>query len=223
MSHIRTLRPGHWPLAVKLTVAMAIMIVAVVAAVTVRSVRSEEETFRTELQSQAQLLLNTLAASAADPLYNLDAGSLRQIMAGLSTDPTVVSGRVYDLNGQIIADAYDPLAAYRLQMDPNGLRFALSDAIVFEWRSDHLLAGHAVIAGRQRLGAVSVGLSTAPLTAKVAAVRREGFYVALVAAALGALLALLISRSITGPLMALTRATKRFAAGDLTQKITIRS
>ncbi len=223
MSPIRTLRPGRWPLAVKLTVATAVMIVAVVASVTVRSVRSEEETFRAELQSQAQLLLNTLAASAADPLYNLDAATLTDMMAGLSTDRTVVSGRVYDLKGQIIADVHDLAAALRLHKDPYGLKLALSDAPLSEWRTDHLLVGQAVVAGRQRLGAVSVGLSTAPLRAKVAAVRREGLVQGLVAAVIGVVLALLISRTITEPLNALTRATERFAAGDLTQKISVRS
>ncbi|MGQ0549631.1 MAG: PAS domain S-box protein, partial [Armatimonadota bacterium] len=222
MSQIRTLLPGQWSLAVKLTCATAFMIVAGVAILTVRSVRSEEDTYRAELKSQAQLLLNALAASAADPLYNLDAARLTDMMSGLSGEGTVVSGRVYDLKGQIIADAHDRGAALHLERDPYGLQLVVSDSTMFVWHSDHLLAGRAVTAGRQRLGAVSVGLSTAPLAAKVAAVRREGLMVATAAATLGILLALLISRSITGPLKALTSATQRFARGDLTEKITVR-
>ncbi len=222
MRRIGTLRPGRWSVAARLTLLTAFMIMVVVTSLTVLAVRSEQQTFRAELQGQAQLLLNTLAASAADPLYNLDAGALNGILTGLSMDRTVVSGRVYDLKGQIVADAYNAGAALRLQRDPFGLRLALSDGVAFEWRPDHLLAGRAVIAGRQRLGAVSVGLSTAPLRAKMAAVRLEGLQVALVASALGVVLALLISRSITGPIMDLTRATERFAAGDLTQKIEVR-
>jgi rsbT co-antagonist protein RsbR len=80
-----------------------------------------------------------------------------------------------------------------------------------------------VIAGRERLGAISVALSTASLQAKLASVRDQGLGIALAVAIAGALLALLFSRSITDPLRELTRAAQRLAGGDLTQPIAIHS
>jgi rsbT co-antagonist protein RsbR len=79
-----------------------------------------------------------------------------------------------------------------------------------------------VFVGQQRVGAVSVGLSTAPLRSQLTAVHLESLAVALAAVALGALLALLTSRSISKPLHELMRATKRVAEGHLTQAIAVR-
>jgi signal transduction histidine kinase len=216
----------RWPLTVKLTVAMTTMIVIVVASVTSLSIRREQQTFRAELQQQADLLLSTLAAAAADPLYTLDADELSDMMEALGAQALgadrqiLASGRVYDSQGRIIGDAYDPLVEFSLEGDPIGEQLVNSDTTVFKWQPDQLVAGRAVIVGRQRLGAVSVGLPTASLQAKVAAVRTQGLGVALVTVAIGTLLALLLSRSITGPLQELVQNTRRIAAGDLTRKIT---
>ncbi len=74
-----------------------------------------------------------------------------------------------------------------------------------------------------QIGSVSVGLATAPLEAKVNAVRNQGFIVALVAALSGTILALLISRSITDPLQELVSATNNIAKGDLSERLNVRS
>jgi PAS domain S-box-containing protein len=214
-----------WSLALKLTLAMTTMIVIFVASVTVLSIRREQQTFRAELQQQADLLLSTLAVAAADPLYTLDSGTLSDMMAALgeqilNTDRQILaSGRVYNAQGRIIGDAYDPMLEFSLESDPFGQQLINSETTVFEWRPDQLLAGRAVVVGSHRLGAVSVGLSTAPLQAKVAAVRNQGLGVALATVIVGGLLATLFSRSITGPLQELVKVTERIAGGDLTQKI----
>ena len=218
-----------WPLTVKLTVAMTTLIVIVVASVTLLAIRREQQTFQAELQRQAELLLATLTAAVTDPLYTLDADALSDTVEtlgfqALSAEQQILaSGRVYNAEGMIIADAYDPLLAFSLESDPFGQRLLNSNTTVFDWRSDQLVAGRAVLIGRQQLGAVSVGLSTAPLEAKVAAVRNQGLGIALATVIIGVLLALLLSRSITGPLQELMAATQRIADGDLTQKITVSS
>jgi anti-anti-sigma regulatory factor/HAMP domain-containing protein len=212
----------QWPLAVKLTLSITIVVVMAVAGVTVLAIQREQQTFQSELQGQAKLLLNSLSAATSDSLYNLDQSFLTGIMKSLGENQIVVAGRVYERKGRVVADAYDSQAVFDAQADPFGQRLLQSDTTVFEWQPDRLLAGQAVIAGRDRLGAISIALSTAPLQAKMEAVRDQGIGMGLGAVLIGALVALLVSRSIIRPLRALTQATEQIARGDLTQTIAVR-
>jgi GAF domain-containing protein/HAMP domain-containing protein len=212
----------NWPLAAKLTLSTTILIVLVVAGITWLSIRREQQTFRAELQQQAELLLNTLVNTVSDPLYYLDVDWLSATTAGLGEDRGLVtSGRIYDKEGRVIADAYDAELMFRYDVDPFGKRLVESETIIFEWRPDELVAGRAVTAGHQRLGAVSVGLPTAPLEDKLAAVRNQSLIVALVAVVAGTLVAQLFSRAITRPLTELMEVTRAAAGGDLARQVAI--
>lgn len=212
-------------LASKLTLAMTTLVVGVVAAVTMLSLHREQQTFRRELEQQAELLLKTLSVTTADALYLLDADFLEDIMEQLGEDEILAAGRVYGDEGRIIADAYsDSVLVYSLKPDPFGQELLRNEGeIVFRWQSDRLLAGKAIILGNQHLGAVSIGLSTASLKAKIAAVRNQGISIALLASAIGTVLALILSRSIVEPLKQMTKATTSIANGNLSQKIIVKS
>ena len=209
-------------LATKLTLAMTSLVIVAVVSVTWLSLRREQQTFRKELEQQAGILLDALAVTTADSLYTLNADFMEEIMEQLGADQVLSAGRIYEKQGRIVADAYsDSVLVHRVKADPFGQVLVQSDKTIFRWEENQLLAGKAVKVGRQRLGAVSVGLSTEPLEAKMAAVRNQGLIVALTAATAGTALALILSRSITEPLKQMTSATQRLAQGDLTQKITI--
>lgn len=211
-------------LATKLTLAMTSLVIVAVASVTWLSLHREQQTFRKELEQQAQILLDTVAVTTSDSLYLLDADFMEEIMEQLGADEVLVAGRIYEKEGRVVADAYGSnVLVYSTKPDPFGKELVQSNKTIFKWESDQLLAGKAVIVGRQRLGAISVGLSTAPLKTKMVTVRNQGLAVALAAASVGTLVALLIGRSITEPLGQMTKATQRLAAGDLSQKITIHS
>ena len=211
-------------LASKLTLAITTLVVGVVASVTILSLYREQQTFRKELEQQAELLLETLSITTADALYLLDADFLEEMMEQLGEDRVLVAGRVYGKEGRIIADAYsDSVLVYSLKPDPFGEELLQRENILFRWQSERLLAGKAIILGNQRLGAISIGLSTKPLKAKIAAVRNQGISIALLASAGGTLLALLLSRSITDPLKQMIKATTSLANGNLEQKILVNS
>ncbi|MCP4363388.1 MAG: GAF domain-containing protein [Chloroflexi bacterium] len=210
-----------WSLVTKLTLVMVLMIVITVASTTLFSIRREQQSFRTELQQQAGLLLLLESGAVADPLHNLDVASLQELMAELVTEEIVISARVYDETGIIIADAFESALTFGLDSDPFGQRLVESNAAVYEWQPDHLLAGRVIIVGNRPLGAVSVGLSTAPLEAKLTAIRNQGFGVALATAVVGSLLVLFFSRSITNPLHELVRAARSIAEGNLEYKINV--
>ncbi len=212
----------RWPLVVKISLSMTLSVTLAVAGVTLISLRRQQQTFKEELEIQAQSMLETLTLAARDALYYLDADRLSDIMEKLGEDGTVISGRIYDSEGRVIADASDKILKYRLHTDPLGLELAQTERI-FRWQPEQLLVGQTVRAGNQYIGAISVGLSTAPLQDKIAAVRNQGILVALAAATGGILTSLLIGRYITIPLKELVSATNRLAEGNLEQTITLPS
>ncbi|EGJ33110.1 MULTISPECIES: ATP-binding protein [Moorena] len=203
---------------------MTSLVIVAVASVTMLSLHREQQTFRKELKQQANLLLNTLILVTADALYLADPDSLEQVMEQLGDQGLVEEGFIYQKDGRIVAkaDSVDG-QVYSIESDPVGEKLLRlkRDKIYVDWDADQLTVGKAVILGNQTVGAISVGLSTAPLNNKIAAVRNQGLVVAITAAAAGTLLALLLSRSITEPLQQMTAATQRLAAGDLNQKITV--
>jgi PAS domain S-box-containing protein len=212
------------PLAAKLTLVMTTAIVVTVAGVTTLFLRIREKTFQEELQLRAELLLNTVTLISADALSQKNINFLEETIEELGQNNLVVVGRVYDSEGQIIADAEtEKVFIFDLQSDPLGKQLIDEQNVVFDWQSDKLLAGKAVTINNQRLGAAIVGLSTAPLQQRMTVVRYQGISVALVASSVGTLLAILLSRSIAKPLEQMTAATKRLAAGDLDQQIAIQS
>ncbi|MEQ8963666.1 MAG: HAMP domain-containing protein, partial [Coleofasciculus sp. C2-GNP5-27] len=214
--------PKKGSLATKITLAMTTLVIVAVASVTMLSLHRQQETFRDELEQQADLLLDTLVVATQDSLYFLDVSFMKELMEELGKDQVLVAGQIYDKDGRVLADAYRrEVLAYGVKPDPLGKELVESNETVFKWQSNQLIAGKPVVLGRQRLGAVSVGLSTAPLKAKMAAVRNEGIAMGLAAAIGGTLVALLLSRSITEPLKQMTAATQRLAKGDLSQKIVI--
>jgi two-component system, NtrC family, sensor kinase len=212
----------RWSLALKLTLTITTLVVTSVGCTTLLSIQREQQTFRAELQQQAYLLLDTLEVVVRDPLYNLDADFVTDLVTALGQNKQLLaSGYVYDAKGRLIADASKQESIYITTFDPFGQRLVASDTTIFEWRSDQLIAGRAILVGRQRLGAISIGLSTTLLQTKIASVRDRGITVAVVAGTVGTLLSLLFSSSITKPLKELVRVTQHIAKGDLTQRIQI--
>src|SRR5437899_10181178 len=104
---MRGLSWNQWPLAVKLSVTMTTLIIVVVAFITLISVSREQQNFKTELEQQINLQLDTLVAAGSELLYKLDANALQSIMTGIGSDPDVTSGRYYDAQGHVVADARD--------------------------------------------------------------------------------------------------------------------
>jgi signal transduction histidine kinase len=209
----------RWPLALKLTVTITSIVIIMVLTVTMISVRRERQNFQAELEQQAVSLLKTISASSADSLYFLDGDFLVDLMRDISRAQVLTFGRIYDAEGRIVADALEPMTGFSLEPDNLGQELLGSDTVVFHWQSNELIAGQAVIVGSETIGAVSLGLSTEPLAAKIDVVRNQGIVVALFAILSGLILTLLFSRSITEPLHQLVEATDRVSAGELGHRV----
>lgn len=199
---------------------MSLSLSLTVASLTLLALHRQQQTYRTEIEHQAQLMLDTLETVAGDSLYYLDVKRLSDLMQQLGREGVIVSGSVYDARGQLIADVDDEALMYRQEIDPLGEQILVSESL-FEWKSDRLVAGERVQVGNQTIGALSIGLSTTPLQQKMVAVRNQGIAVAIAAASSGLLLSLVLSRSVATPIEQLVKATNRLAKGDLEHRITI--
>jgi PAS domain S-box-containing protein len=209
------------PLFLKITLALVTVIVILVSSVTYLSIRREQQLLRTELEEQAVWLLASLSTAVANPLYTADTKSMSTLLQRLGEDERVIAARVYDKEGRIVADAFDPEIVFNRQIDPLGQDLVAPDTVILQWQADRLLAGQAISIGAERLGAISLGLSTAPLQAKLTDARNQGFGVAVATMVIGLVLTLLLSQSITGPLQGLAQATKKIATSDLTHPVEI--
>ncbi len=211
------------PLTVKLTIIITSIVVLVVIFVSALSARRERQSYQTEMELQAALLLDTLEASVADELYILDADFLAELMLNLGQFEVVSFGRIYDSEGRVIADALDPNSRFGLSPDPLGQQLVQSNSIVYVWQEEQLVAGQPVFVGSQTIGAISVGLPTAVLSRKITQVRNQGVAAAIIAVIVGGALAVLFSRSITGPLQEMVDVTELIREGDLSQRVKIDS
>jgi signal transduction histidine kinase len=215
---------NRWSLTTKLAIAMTLLVVLTVTGVTFLFIQSEQQTFRSELEQQARLLLNNLNASSQDALYLLDVSSLQALAINMSEAQGDVTGIIYDSEGRVIVDSSAAnQITFNIAPDAFGQQILAAEDMIFDWQPDRLRAGSAVIVGRNRVGALSVGLSTSTLYLKMDRARDEGIAVAAVAALAGAGLSVIISRTITTPLRELTDATRRIAEGDLTVQLEVRS
>jgi signal transduction histidine kinase len=212
---------NQWPLALRLTITMTLVIVLLVVFVSIVTARRERQNFQTEMEQQATLLLDTLAAASADSLYFLEADYLSDLMRDMGEFKVVTFGQIYDAEGRIVADVLDQSTRFSVTPDPLGQTLLASDGVVFQWEDEQLIAGRAVVLGTQRIGAVSVGLPTAPLAAKLDAVRMQGVIVAAAAAIVGLFLTRIVSRSITDPIHHLIDATDEITAGHLAQRVVV--
>jgi signal transduction histidine kinase len=214
----------RWSLAAKLTLATTTLVIAVVASVTVVYVLREQDNFRTELESQADILLDTLRVTTSDALYLLDADMLKNFTDNFAELEQGVAARIYDAQGRIIADStVQGGLPFSVQIDPFGRALIESGNTIYSWQSSTLIAGEIVEVGRLQVGAVSVSLPTTALVTKVENVRNQGIIVALSAALFGAVLSFVVSRTITNPLRKLSAASARIADGDFSKPIAVRT
>lgn len=211
------------PLGSKLTMLTCLLVLLVVSLLTFLTVYRERVSFRAGLEGQATLLLETLPLTMRDQLYRLEVSKLVEVADVVSANPGLTSFFVYDDAGVVLVDAALDQPTFSQEIDPLGQRLAAldRDQIFFEWQATQLVAGRVIYLGNQRIGAVAIGLSTAPLDQKVAALTRQSLVLALFIVSLGGGIAYLVARQITTPLSALADAAAEMTSGHLERRVEV--
>jgi signal transduction histidine kinase len=212
----------RWPLFPRLALAISLTVIITTLSLILLSIQRERQSFRLELEQQAASILGTLAAAGSDALYSLDSNGLETIAERVVRyNEELLNIRFYDANGRVLAAPDAPDLQRRIESDPYGTWLTARDSFdpIFDWSDDRLTAGQPVFVGRQVIGAVSLELSTAALNETLASLETQGLIAGSAAMVIGILLALIISRSVTGPIHELAGITQRIAGGELEQVI----
>lgn len=229
-------RWSRWPLAIKTTTIVVLLIILSVGSITLLSINREQRNFHSEQEQQANSTLSSISAVSIDPLYFFRTGQIREAARSLQeASPTVQLVHFYDPQGRIIAATFirengeiasavgGDVNEGSYQPDPFGQRLLAGNTIILEWHSDHLRSGQPITVGNQQLGGVRVDFSTTALQGKLAAVRNQGIMVAIIVIIIGAISASLLSRSIVGPIHQLAEASQAMAQGDLDQHVSVKT
>jgi len=212
------------PLAAKLSFVMTGLVAISVTTTTLVSIYRNQRIFRRELEQQAEVLLTTLTISSADSFYFGNVELIKDIIDELNIQQALLSGRAYQKDGRVIADTtIQQQHTLDLKADPLGAKILQSQATLFAWQSDRLLAGKAIVIKDEVIGAISVELSTAPLQQKRVTERNQSIVLALLLGTMGMGISLWLSRSITEPIIQMTKATEYLTKGDLDRSIKVHS
>ncbi|MEM7772849.1 MAG: EAL domain-containing protein [Cyanobacteria bacterium P01_A01_bin.37] len=208
------------PLAVKLALSMTGLILIAIGSITTLVIWREQSAFKVELQQQANVLLDTLDVAAEEWLHSSSVDELSRLMGAFRDDNSlIIGGYIFDADGQIIADIWQEHLSTPHTIDKR--IFLERDKTAFEWHETYLLASRAMVVMRRPIGGISLELSTAQLETNLAHIRQWGMAIALITTTLGASLSVMISRSVTRSLRAITEATRRIANGHLDEQVTV--
>lgn len=211
------------PLGSKLTGLTSLLVLLVVVTLTSATVHRERISFRSGLEDQATLLLETLPLTMRDQLYRLEVSKLVEVARVVSANPGLTRFFVYDEAGVVLVDAALDQPTFSQEIDPLGARLTALDRerVFFEWQATQLMAGRAIYVGNQCIGAVAIGLSTEPLDREVAALTRQSLVLALFILSLGGGVAYLVARQITTPISALANAAAEMTGGHLERRVEV--
>jgi signal transduction histidine kinase len=206
------------PLASKIALLASLLVVLVILGLSSLNIQRERVGYREDLESQVTILMDTLPLTLRDQLYLMEVDELQDIATEISDNPDVTQFRVFSAEGVLIVDSAsdEPLFEQEPTRQGETLAGLGRDQLLMDWQPDQLVAGRSIWVGNQKLGAISIGLSTAPLNQEIASLTQQSFVLTIGALALGVLLAVLLSRQLTAPLDELTGIASRMAGGDLT-------
>src|SRR5689334_5527497 len=148
------------PLASKIAGLASLLVILIVPALTLLTIQRERESYRQELESQADLLLATLPLTLRDEMYFVEVDKIQDIVAEIKNNPNLTTLKVYNTDGFLLVDASQDKPAFAQEADPAAKPFIKlkRDAVYKHWQDDQLISARTVWIGNQRIGAVEIGL-----------------------------------------------------------------
>ena len=189
------------------------------------TIQRERAYFRQELESQANLLLETLPLTMRDHLYRMELDELIDIARVVSQNQVIDKVIIYDEKGLILFDTAQPDLIFSQSVDPLGVQLVNTneDSIYSDWQENSFLAGKPIVLGNQYIGAVTVGVLTDALDERVAMLIQQSIILALITLFIGVSLSLWLSRQITNSLRVLADLAGKMANGNSFLHFDVRS
>lgn len=196
----------------KTIVGVAIIEMALLAVLVGSALSLLRDSNEAELTRRVQLGGKLLAVAAKDAVISQDLATLDSLVAEAMASGQITFISVLDASGRVLSGQGDAALLAR-PFHPDTRIDQVTDGI-FEWSAP-------VLAGGIRHGEVRVGVSTDPLNVLLASARRWAGGIAAIEIALVALFSWLLGNYLARQLVALQRASKRYAAGDFEHRIVV--
>ncbi|MEO1131577.1 MAG: response regulator, partial [Cyanobacteria bacterium J06639_1] len=207
------------PLAAKLTLTLAALVVLSVGGLTWMTERRERQAFEREMEAKAVVILDAVELSAL-PALDAVSPARNNLDARLATARArlmdIESVQVFDAQGQRLEAA--GIASARFASDTLGDTLLQSSVPLMIWDAERLLVGRSVQQEERVTGAIAIEVSTAALSTNLERLRRHGLTMGAVAMSVGMACAIAIARSMTRPMRQLVRTTEQLAAGELSAR-----
>ena len=210
-----------WSLVIKLTALIAGLMLSLVAMATYLSIQREQAAFRQSMEQEAVSILASVNLSSADALYFMDTAQLNNTAALLiNANPNILAIDFFGADGHIVASSKN-VSDMTFAIDPFGEKVLMMEHAILEWQPDRLIAGKGLIIAGEPFGGTRIELSTDQLNQNLIETRNQGMALAIAIVLIGTIFTIMISNSISGPILKVVQATERVARGDLTQKVPI--
>lgn len=197
------------------------LIVIGVLVVTFFAIYREQQAAKREFQAQAELMLDTLAATSADSLYQANKQRLSDLAVLMTSKTPARSVRFYNARGQLLAASAKVKGLNNNEAEDFGSQLVRSDSLFVDWGPDSLRIGRPIMIGPEKLGAITLTLSTQDLGRETGLALEQGLLLAVTTALVGLLFAGIINRSVTRPLQSLMSGIERLTRGDFDQVIEV--
>ena len=162
----------------------------------------------TNLSSTAMLI----GENSASTLIFLDNGAAANVLGSLMVEPHIANARIYDHGGAVFA-IYDRDGEGAFSTRP----MAAAGHI---FKNGHLHLFEPITRNDERLGTVFLRADLRQLDERIREYVKDAAVVLVIGMALSVILALLLQRAISGPVMALVTATRKVSeTGDYTQRV----
>ncbi len=203
------------PLSTQLLGFTSLLTLGVTLALTAATLQRDRLGFRTQLEDQADLMLDSLSLAIRDQLYLVQVNQLEEVTRTIAQNPDITLITTYDSKGVLLTDSRLETAAFGTTPDPLGQRLIKSkpNETVLDWQSGQLVAGRVVTVGNQTAGAIAIGFSTQPLDDRLSALALQSILIAALMILIATLVGVVLTRQVTRPLAQLTYAAQQMAEG----------
>jgi len=211
------------PLRIKIALFTSVILSVSLFTLTLITIQLEEAYSKNDLEEQAKILLNTLPYSLRDELYFIELDELKEVAIKVGQSGQFERFVIYDRDGIILADSENKNLMPSEDPDPFGQELVklIADKTHIQWSDKHLRAGQSVFLNKERIGAVSVTISTKTLKARSQAIVQQSIIISFLVLSAGGLSSFILARQISNPLLKLKQEANEMAGDkkDLRVKI----
>ena len=211
------------PLGSQIALLISTLVSVSLLILTFVTIQLERNYYRQELENQAGILLETLPFTIRDQLYFVELDELLDVAGKVGENPNINKFVIYDPRGIILADSDVKAPVFSQDVDPFGeilTNLDYEDSYIV-WEEDQFISGRPIFIGNQRLGAVSVSMSTVALDEKIRVLITQSIVLSIIIMLIGLGLSFVLGRQITNPLRILTKVAREMADGNTSIRVDV--